>query len=80
MFQKNANSLSKQAKFTFATEPVKLRNIGISAHIDSGKTTFTERILYYAGKIKAIHEVKGSDNVGATMDFMELEREKGITI
>jgi len=60
------------------TTPIELyRNIGIMAHIDAGKTTTTERILYYTGKTHKIGEVHDG---GATMDWMEQEQERGITI
>ena len=62
---------------TKVTSLDKIRNIGIIAHIDAGKTTATERILYYTGRIHKIGETHDGE---ATMDWMEQEQERGITI
>jgi len=72
---KEKRSKDKMAKREFPLE--KTRNIGIMAHIDAGKTTTTERILFYTGKI---HKIGETHDGGAQMDWMEQEQERGITI
>jgi len=77
---RNASSASAPGAAATAAEELDhelVRNIGVLAHVDAGKTTTTERMLYYAGKVRALGNVDSGDT---TTDFLKQERERGITI